>query len=75
LKIKDFTVEFPSPWTKRLEKHGNTSWEVDALDPSVLEQITRDSILERIDKDIFDKALEKEKNERDQLKELASKYK
>jgi hypothetical protein len=36
-----------------IEKHGNQSWEVDALPPDVMHQIVEDSILEYVDMDLM----------------------
>jgi len=56
-----------------IKRHGDVSWEVDALSPSVMEQIVIDAIESTIDNDIYRKTLEREKKERAQIIELISK--
>lgn len=45
--------------------HGDTSWEVDALPPTVLQQIVEDSIVNLLDVEMMDKIIRQE--ERDKL--------
>lgn len=47
--------------------HGDTSWEVDALPPEVLNQILTDSIEELIDREMYDKIMAEEETGRVQL--------
>lgn len=57
-----------------IEEHGDSSWEVDALEPSYLNEIINNCILEYIDKDKYDVQIKKEisdKKKLEQLKELA----
>ena len=58
-----------------IEKYGNTSWEVDALKPQVLDQLVRDAVEERIDIALFDKVVEKEKQDKVKLQKIAQKEK
>lgn len=57
-----------------IDEHGDSSWEVDALEPSVLNSLVEDKILEYIDKDKYDVIVEQEvtdKKKLEKLKELA----
>lgn len=57
-----------------IDEHGDSSWEVDALEPSVLNSLVEDTILEYIDKDKYDVIVEQEvsdKKKLEKLKELA----
>jgi len=53
-----------------IKKHGQTSWEVDALDPSVLHSLLISAIEKLIDKNIFNDVLKKEKEDKDKLREF-----
>ena len=55
-----------------IKKHGNTSWEVDALPPQVLNSILDRAILKLIDLSKFNEMVLKEKNDIDQLTFLKS---
>lgn len=57
-----------------VKKYGRTCWEVDALNPDTLTEIVTDEITGRIDKDQFDLMIEREKNERDEIKKLIDQY-
>lgn len=52
-----------------ISEYGNVSWEVDALNPKVLNTLLENAILKLIDEDIFDKVLEKEKENIAEIKE------
>lgn len=51
-------------------KHGRTSWEVDALRPEVLNNLLNDAILGYIDYDLYKNILDKEVNDKEQLRGL-----
>lgn len=53
-----------------IEKHGKTSWEVDALRPEVLNQLLDDAIKENIDQDAFDEVVEREVEDKKKLRSL-----
>ena len=55
-----------------VEQHGNESWELDALDPKVIDQLIEDAILERLDRGKWDKAQERQDIERQELLDLAA---
>jgi len=48
--------------------HGNTSWEVDALPPQVLHKLVEQAILDRIDIDEYEQALEQEDEDKKALR-------
>lgn len=52
------------------EAHGDTSWEVDALPPEVLNQILTDAIEERIDREMYDNIVKEEEAGTDKLMAL-----
>lgn len=54
-----------------IEKYGRESWELDALEPSVLIQLVRDSITEVMDDDVYNGQIKVQERERTQL-ELVS---
>ncbi len=51
-------------------EYGESSWELDALEPSVLADIIEKAIMEFVDLDEFDKVAEKEQEHKDNLIEL-----
>jgi len=53
-----------------IEEHGNTSWEVDALNPKVLHQLVRTNVEGMIDMGLFEEMLEKEKEHKKELERL-----
>lgn len=55
---------------KFIDRHGSSSWEVDALRPEVLNQLLTDAIVERIDSDKFNQVIAKEKTDKAILKKL-----
>jgi hypothetical protein len=58
-----------------IKKFGETSWELDALDPEEIERLIATEIeTYHLDKKCFDKALRAEKNERKKLLEYIEKY-
>lgn len=53
-----------------IAKFGNTSWEVDALNPDILHKIIRTAVEELIDTDKFNAMLEQEKEDKKKLEEF-----
>ena len=53
------------------QKHGASSWELDALEPRVLDKLITDSILEYLDIDLFEQVKFRQEQERKQLIALA----
>jgi hypothetical protein len=60
---------------KYIKKHGNISWEVDALQPDALERIITENLNTIIDQSILDNILEQEENDRDKLGKIIDKIK
>lgn len=54
-------------------EHGNTSWEVDALNPKTLNQLLRGMIESLIDMDLFNEMLKKENKDKEELSDLRDK--
>lgn len=55
---------------KYIAEHGDSSWEVDALRPEVLNRILEDSILEHLDLDMYQEIVDREQNDKDRLHHL-----
>ncbi len=58
-----------------ISKFGNESWELDALDPKVIDKLITDEIQAYIDIDIWDEDIEREKKAKAKLKKLADNWK
>jgi len=54
-----------------IAEYGRNSWELDALEPEVLAQVTKDSILEYCDIDIYKAAVKSQEKERKVLDKIA----
>jgi hypothetical protein len=57
-----------------IAEFGNSSWELDALDPATLAQLIRDEIATVMDQDAWDEAETIEKKGREELTEISDKY-
>ena len=57
-----------------ISKYGYSSWELDALEPSVLDNIVRSAILDNLDLDLYNEKLEEEEATRDRLLAYAKKF-
>lgn len=57
-----------------ISKFGDSSWELDALEPRVLVELVEDKIRELIDEDLFNAATAHRDEQRKVLKKLADKY-
>ncbi len=55
-------------------RFGDSSWELDAIEPSKLASLVQDAVLERRDEELWDKAQEKEQTMRNQLLSFVKKY-
>jgi hypothetical protein len=58
---------------KYVARHGDESWEVDALPPNVLAQLIRDAFEEVIDADLMDEIKEREEEDKAALRKAATK--
>lgn len=54
--------------------HGTESWELDALEPSVIVGLIRDAISFRIDDEAWEKTKERQQNGRDQLNSIVKRW-
>ena len=50
-----------------IEKYGNTSWEVDALNPETLHSLVGENVEKRIDMDLFNERIEQEEEDKEEL--------
>lgn len=57
-----------------IAQYGHTSWEVDALEPSVLDDLITDHILRHIDLDMYQEWEEKEIEQREKMFELIKNF-
>lgn len=53
-----------------IQKHGDTSWEVDALEPKILHSLLQQHIESRIDMGLFQDVLDRENKDKDILKKM-----
>lgn len=60
--------------TSYISEHGNESWELDALEPSVIEQLIRSEIQELRDTYLWEKAVEKENEDKRKLKAVSDRW-
>jgi len=56
------------------KKHGDESWELDALEPRVLADMVKRKIIDLRDEDLWDEAVNDEKIMKAELSEMAAKY-
>lgn len=54
-----------------IQKHGDTSWEVDALNPVTLNGLLTEHIEDRIDMDLFNTQLQKEEKHKEKLRDFS----
>jgi len=57
-----------------IEKFGETSWEIDSLDPAVLAELTRESIIKWRDDQLWEAQLEKQAHYRARMAEFAEEF-
>jgi hypothetical protein len=57
-----------------VERFGESSWELDAIEPTQLAAIVREAIIGNRDEDEWDEAVEREQRMRDQLQQMAEDY-
>ncbi len=56
---------------KYVDKHGDESWEVDALEPSVLQRIINDAFESIVDEDLLEKVVLREERDKARLRKAA----
>jgi hypothetical protein len=54
--------------------YGEDSWELDALEPQIMDRLIRDKVADIVDQDLMDTAIARQESERDVLYKLASEY-
>lgn len=59
---------------KYVDKHGTSSWEVDALPPAALSKIIRDKLSSLVDMELMKKIIEQENVDKKAVREMAAKY-
>lgn len=64
-----------SRYSNYVKKYGELSWELDALQPNILLEITKEAIERRLSKIDFRKIVESEQKERNNLRKIAKNYK
>ena len=67
-KITDSRAE------KYIEEFGTESWELDALEPTVIAQLIRDAVLEVRDEGQWDDAVAEEEKQKEQLTKVSAKW-
>jgi hypothetical protein len=60
--------------TAYISEYGNESWELDALEPAVLEKLVRKSISDIVNKDLMDEATQEQARHRKTLATVAKNY-
>lgn len=56
------------------QEFGEESWELDALSPNVIAELIEMEIEERLDRELWDAAVEREEEAKDSLKSIADRY-
>jgi hypothetical protein len=57
-----------------IEEYGNDTWELDALEPSFLDDLVENAILDRLDRSLWDARTEQEEHEKLQLTALSDNW-
>ncbi len=60
-----------SRYAQYVTEHGGESWELDALEPQVIENLIRANIELHLDRALFDSATKRQDQARDRLSEIA----
>lgn len=63
-----------SRYVSYVDLYGDESWELDALEPTVLAQLVEDTVLGLRDEDLWQEAEEEEAEERERLMKLATRW-
>jgi len=71
---KNPAKETDSRFASYLKEYGESSWELDAVDPPTLSRLVRDGIEDLIDWSVWDKVAKREKSQRDELLAFADAY-
>jgi hypothetical protein len=57
-----------------VERHGTSSWEVDALPPAALSKIIREELSSLVDREMMDKIVAQEEVDKRAVREMARAY-
>ena len=57
-----------------VDRYGFDSWELDALEPAVIDQLVRDEVIQYRDDDLWGEAVQRETEERDRLQEFIDQW-
>jgi hypothetical protein len=57
-----------------IERFGNDSWELDALEPAALDTLVEEAILSRLDRELYEERIEQENRERQILEALTDNW-
>lgn len=57
-----------------IAEHGRSSWELDALEPKVIRKLVETNVLDLRDDDLWEEAVEKEEEFKEQLREVAGDF-
>jgi hypothetical protein len=60
--------------TEYIKNYGNSSWELDAMEPRVMRKLIKDSIKAIRDQDLWDERVEYEENEKEKLLKVAKNW-
>jgi hypothetical protein len=63
-----------SRYAKYVEVHGEESWELDALEPNVIAELIRSTVLSYRDESLWEDAMKRQQAARDRLRELAENW-
>jgi hypothetical protein len=66
--------ETDSRYESYREQFGESSWELDAVEPRTLASLVRDHVQELIDQDQWDEVMEEERRMREELQSFADEY-
>lgn len=70
----NFAKQTDSRYRAYQEQFGDESWELDALDPTVLRNLVEQNVLELRDPDLWGEMVEKEERERTQLQDISDQW-
>lgn len=66
--------ETDSRYEMYVHEFGESSWELDAVEPRTLADLVRDAVMELIDEDQWNDVLQREQNMREELEKFADEY-
>lgn len=66
--------ESDSRFAAYVQQFGESSWELDALEPKVLADLVEEAILEYLDKDLWDKVVAREEEQREKILAVSRRF-